>query len=230
MANDTLFTLLQINDSMFPIGSFAHSYGLESYVNDGVVCDNDTAARYAELTLTHNIFYNDGAFLNKAYHYAQKKNAWQKLCELDELATALKAPSEIRNASQKLALRFLKLTSELDEKPLCRKYLNAIEENALTGHYSIALALYAAKSGISRTNTLTAFYYNSINGIVTNCAKMVPISQTIAQKILYSLQETVADLVKKQDEMPDDKIGMCCIGQEIKSMQHEKQYSRIYIS
>ncbi len=229
MATDNILTLLQINDSMFPIGSFAHSYGLESYVNDGVVCDNDSAARYAELMLTHSIFYNDAAFLNKAYHYA-KKNAWKKLQQLDELVTALKAPSEIRNASAKLAIRFLKLTSELDEKPLCRKYMNAIEENSLTGHYSIALALYAAKAGISRKNTLTAFYYNSINGIVTNCAKMVPISQTVAQKILYSLQETVADLVRKQDEMPDDKIGMCCMGQEIKSMQHEKQYSRIYIS
>lgn len=230
MATDHLFTLLQINDSMFPIGSFTHSYGLESYVNDGIVCDDDSAAKYAKLMLTHNIFYNDAAFLNKAYRYAKEEGAWTKLKELDELATASKAPSEISNASKKLAIRFLKLTCELDEKLSCRKYLSAIEKDTLSGHYSIAFALYAEESGISITSALTAFYYNSINGIVTNCAKMVPISQTVAQKILHDLQDTVADLVKKQSEIPEDEIGMCCIGQEIKCIQHEKQYSRIYIS
>ncbi len=225
-----LFTLLQINDSMFPIGSFTQSYGLESYVNDDIVSDNESAAKYTELMLTHNIFYNDAAFLNRAWHFADEKDAWKQLRELDEMVTALKAPSEISSASKKLGIRFLKLTLELDKKPLCKKYLNAIQKNTLFGHYSIAFGLYAKESGISRTNTLTAFYYNSINGIVTNCAKMVPISQTYAQKILHDLQDTVADLVKKQNRMPEDKLGLCCIGQEIKCMQHEKQYSRIYIS
>ncbi len=38
-----LLTLLQINDSMFPIGSFTHSYGLETYVDKGLVNNNETA-------------------------------------------------------------------------------------------------------------------------------------------------------------------------------------------
>ncbi len=227
---NTLFTLLQINDSMFPIGSFTHSYGLESYVNDDIVADNQSAAKYTKLMLTHNVCYNDAAFLNKAWHFAGEKDAWKQLKELDELVTALKTPSEISNASKKLGIRFLKLTLELDKKPLCQKYLKAIEKGVLFGHYSIAFGLYAKEAGISRPNTLTAFYYNTLNGIVTNCAKMVPISQTYAQKILHDLQDTVTDLVKKQNRMPEHKIGLCCIGQEIKCMQHEKQYSRIYIS
>jgi urease accessory protein len=59
---------------------------------------------------------------------------------------------------------------------------------------------------------------------------MVPISQIIAQKILYNLQPLVTELIEKQAEMHESYIGICCIGQEIKSMQHEKLYSRIYIS
>lgn len=226
-----LLTLLQINDSMFPIGSFTQSYGLESYINDHLVHDNDTAEKYTRTMLRYNIFYNDAAFVNKSWHYANdKKTAWKNIQKLDELVTALKAPIEINNASQKLAIRFLKLTQQLKKNPICSKYLTAIEKGQLSGHYAIAFALYAHHEGITSKDTLAAFYYNTLNGIVTNCAKMVPISQIVAQKILYNLQPLVSELVEKQNDLSDDYIGICCIGQEIKSMQHEKLYSRIYIS
>ncbi|MEN9684494.1 MAG: hypothetical protein RLZZ28_280 [Bacteroidota bacterium] len=226
-----LLTLLQINDSMFPIGGFTQSYGLESYINEGIVHNNETAEKYTRTMLLHNIYYNDAAFLHKAWNFAQeKRTAWANIKKLDELVTALKSPAEISNASQKLAIRFLKLTQQLKKNTLCNKYLSTIEKGELHGHYAIAFALYAQGEGIPLKETLTALYYNALNGIVTNCAKMVPISQIVAQKILFDLQPTVIDLVNSQHEMPESHIGICCIGQEIKCMQHEKLYSRIYIS
>jgi urease accessory protein len=226
-----LLTLLQINDSMFPIGSFTQSYGLESYINERIVHDNASAEQYTRTMLEHNIFYNDAAFVYKAWHYAaDTKTAWKNIKQLDELVTALKSPIEIKNASQKLGIRFLKLTKELKSNDICNTYLAAIEKGEASGHYAIAFAVYANTENIPIKETLAAFYYNTLNGIVTNCAKMVPISQSIAQKILYHLQPLVSELIEKQAEMPESHIGICCIGQEIKSMQHEKLYSRIYIS
>jgi urease accessory protein len=225
-----LLTLLQINDSMFPIGSFTHSYGLESYVNSNLVKDNESAAVYARNMLEHNIHYNDAAFLNKAWHLVNGKRYWNKLTGLDELATALKAPAEIRDASQKLAIRFLKLTMGLKPYEGCNRYLQEIQDGKLHGHYAIAFGMYARLSGIAREDALGAFYYNNLNGIVTNCAKTVPISQTVGQKILFDLLPVIEQLVKQQDELDEELIGLCCIGQEIKCMQHEKLYTRIYIS
>lgn len=225
-----LLTLLQINDSMFPIGSFTHSYGLETYVTNRMVRDNDTAAKYAETMLKHSVFYNDAAFLNQAWNICSTRKVWKKLEDLDHLATALKAPMEIRQASNKLAIRFLKLALELQSFAFCRKYLHAIQEGAVNGHYAIAFGMYTQLCGIEREDALRAFYYNTLNGIVTNCAKSVPISQTVSQKILFQLKDTIEDLVKKQNSLEEDKIGLCCIGQEIRCMQHEKLYTRIYIS
>ena len=37
------FLLLQINDSLFPIGGYSHSYGLETYIQKGIVQDLETA-------------------------------------------------------------------------------------------------------------------------------------------------------------------------------------------
>lgn len=225
-----LLTLLQINDSMFPIGGFTHSYGLESYVSQGFVHDVPTSAVYAENMVKENLFYNDAAFLAQTWKMLEEKQHASKFAAQDEFITALKAPREIRDASRKLAIRFLKLTLDLQYSPRCKNYLKKIQQGQLHGHYPVAFAMYAQSKGISMKDALTAFYYNTLNGIVTNCAKLVPISQNEAQKILFRLQPLISELVEKQTDMDESLIGMCCIGQEIRSMQHEKQYSRLYIS
>ena len=33
------FLLLQVNDSLFPIGGYSHSYGLETYIQKGKTAD-----------------------------------------------------------------------------------------------------------------------------------------------------------------------------------------------
>ncbi|MFT2008537.1 urease accessory protein UreF [Pontibacter sp. 13R65] len=225
-----LLTLLQINDSMFPIGSFTHSYGLESYVSQGIVKDTPSATVYAKNMLRYSIYYNDAAFLQKAWALLEAKKPAREMQKLDELITALKAPAEIRDASKKLAVRFLKLTQELHPDKKCSNYLTKIREGKLHGHYVVAFAMYAHASNITLKDALLAFYYNTLNGIVTNCAKLVPIGQGDAQKILFDLQPTIKQLVDEQESMEEEMIGLCCIGQEIRCMQHEKQYSRIYIS
>ena len=225
-----LLTLLQINDSMFPIGSFTHSYGLESYVSQGIVKDTPSATRYAKNMLCHNIYYNDAAFLHMTWVLLEARKSARELHKLDEFITALKVPSEIRMASKKLAIRFLKLTQELHPVKRCSNYLTKIQEEKLHGHYAVAFAMYAHAHGINLKDALLAFYYNALNGIVTNCAKLVPIGQCDAQKILFDLQPTIKQLVDEQEFMEQDMIGLCCIGHEIRCMQHEKQYSRLYIS
>ena len=41
-----LFMLFQINDSLFPIGAYSHSYGLETYIQKKLVTDIDSAFEY----------------------------------------------------------------------------------------------------------------------------------------------------------------------------------------
>ncbi|MDU7968180.1 MAG: urease accessory protein UreF, partial [Paeniclostridium sordellii] len=40
--NKNIFILLQINDALFPIGAYSHSYGLETYIQKNIVKDIDT--------------------------------------------------------------------------------------------------------------------------------------------------------------------------------------------
>ncbi|KGE12311.1 urease accessory protein UreF [Sphingobacterium deserti] len=225
-----LLTLLQINDSVFPIGSFTHSYGLETYIHKRIVHDVESTRSYAETMLKHNVYYNDAAFFLRAWEICSGKFSMRKLIELDTLVSSLKSPYEIREASRKLAIRFLKVVESFKSIRRGKAYLEAIQTGEAGGHYAIAFAMYAQYQQISFEDALSAFYYNTLNGIVTNCAKLVPISQTEGQKILFSMQDLIKDLVSTQKDMEESMLGNCCIAQDLRCMQHEKLYTRIYIS
>ena len=40
------YLLMQINDALFPIGAYSHSYGLETYIQKDIVHDMETAQKY----------------------------------------------------------------------------------------------------------------------------------------------------------------------------------------
>jgi urease accessory protein len=225
-----LLTLLQINDSVFPIGSFTHSYGLETYIHKGLVHNSATTKSYAQSMLRYNMYYNDAAFFAKAWQLCEGKFSKVKLLELDRLVSSYKSPYEIRQASKKLAIRFLKVVDGFGAARRCKSYLEAIQSGEASGHYPIAFAMYAQSQGISYEDALSAFYYNTLNGIVTNCAKLVPISQMDGQQILFDLQGLIQELVSSQADMDEDMLGNCCVAQDLRCMQHEKLYTRIYIS
>lgn len=230
MINTALFHLLQITDSSFPIGAFSHSSGLETYTQQGLVHDEQSSRLFLENTLNFNTQYNDAAFLVWAYHYGMKKDT-DALFLLDQEVSSLKTPIEIRTASKKLSIRFLKVIDFFYlENPVLSAYASAVLEKKIEGHYAIVFGLYCQGLGISLADTLTAFYYSSSASIVTNCVKLIPLSQMTGQKILFAIQPLIASLVLKTPGISRDEIGRSTPEFDIRAMQHQNLYSRLYMS
>jgi len=229
MHNTSLLSLLQLTDPTLPIGGFSHSAGLETYVQQRLVKDAATAQEFITGMLAQNIRYTDAAFVSLAYD-AVRGNSLEKLLALDVECTSVKLPKEIRQASQKLGIRLLKIFAEIHPNALAASYKKAIDSKVAAGHYCLVFGLYAFALGIPKAEALTGFYYNAAVGMVTNSVKLIPLGQQDGQKLLFALQPLIQELVQSSLNPDLDLIGLCCPGFDMRSMQHEQLYSRLYMS
>ena len=237
----SLLSLLQLSDPALPIGGYAHSGGLETYVQEGVVRDAGTAGAFVREMLTRNLFYTDAALVALSYQATAGQDL-DGLLELDGLCEAVKLPREVRQASRKLGMRLLKIfggkvAGSATGNDVRRGiigimgiYGGAVQAKQTPGHYCIAFGSCAAALGTGLREALTGYYYNAAAGMITNCVKLIPIGQQDGQELLFALQPLIGDLVEKTLEPDRELIGMCCAGLDIRCMQHEQLYSRLYMS
>lgn len=227
--NNSLLSLLHLSDPALPIGGYSHSAGLETYVQLGIVKDAATAKGFVTEMLSKNIHYSDAAFVSLAYG-ATGINDLSTILSLDEECTAVKLPREVREASRKIGWRLIKNFQPLCNNELLSEYAKAAKSQVVSGHYCIAFGLLANILNISKKDALTGFYYSAAAGFVTNSVKLIPLSQQHGQEILFSLHPLIEELAEKSLQPDKDLIGLCCSGFDIRSMQHERLYSRLYMS
>ena len=227
--NSALLQLLHLSDPTLPIGGFSHSAGLETYVQQGTIKDTASATAFCMEMLDKNLCYTDAALAGLAYT-ATVDNDLAALIHLDDVCNAVKLPIEMRTASIKLGLRLRKIFQPHHDNATLNDYSKAVKEQHAVGHYCISFGILAAMMGIDKRDAITGFYYNAAAGFVTNAVKLVPLSQQSGQGILLQLIEAIPAMVEKSMAADEAMIGICCTGFDISSMQHERLYSRLYMS
>ena len=311
----SFFELLQLNDATFPIGSYTFSWGLETFVQQGIIHDSKSAEAFIGSELSGSFLYSDllavrlaweassvgsagevhsasgvgsagaadcasgvgsaGAVhcasgvvkaneahsasgvgkANEAHSASCTGNApepnnaslvctvpsWQKLQALDEIYGASRGPFELREGSRKLATRFEKTTDAFCEIPLLA---NGTHGENSTGsasemhgaktaayqavYFPVAYGTHCAERGIPLEECLAAFTYSQVSARVTTCVKLVPLSQSEGQRILYSLMKNFSDIVAKCFTLSENDLCRSSPGLDLRAMQHEYLYSRLY--
>jgi urease accessory protein len=229
MKNSFIGNLLHLSDPTLPIGGFSHSHGLETYVQLNIVHDVASTELFIVENLKSNVKYNDASFVQLAYK-AAAANDLDEIILLDQECTALKSAKEIRQASQKLGIRLIKIFMRHKDHELISKYNIEIKNKTASGHYCIAFGIYAFLLGIPLEETLYSYYYNTAIGLVTNSVKLVPLGQLDGQDIIFRLQPVMERLVSETLKTDRSLVGMLDIGLDIRCMQHEHLYSRLYMS
>jgi urease accessory protein len=229
LKQNAMLALLHLSDSTLPIGGYAHSAGLETYVQSGKVHDRSTAEAYVINMVSMNLQYNDASFMSLAFAAAMA-NDIEEIFRLDELCSAFKVPSQLKMSSQKLGIRLIKIFKRYYRSKLIDEYEASIRLKQADGHYCILFGVYASLMEISLDDALTAYYYNAAAGMVTNAVKLIPLGQLDGQDILFRMQPLIKELVLHTITPDISKLGRCNTGFDIAAMQHERLYSRLYMS
>ena len=254
---DNLFYLLQVNDALFPIGAYSHSQGLETYIQKGMVHDVPTAEEYIRNKLRWNLLYTELLAARLAYEYAAQKpcgrkpdgqpsvpgesadcgdaagsDTVQNLIRLEEILEASRLPYEQREAVRKMGSRFAKTVQKLGipecEEGIFAEYL-AARKGRSTSHCCI-YGVFCAVMKIEEEQALAHYLYAQTSAMVTNCVKTVPLSQTAGQQLLTGCYDEFADLLQEVMTCTEEDLCRSAPGFDLRGIQHERLYSRLYMS
>jgi urease accessory protein len=223
-------SMLQIFDSAFPTGGYAHSFGLEGLVQSGIVSDESSFETFLQTDVYHSLSRVDLPIFRLAYESYITED-FMKLTKLDDLAYASKATSEIRQASSRIGKQFLILIEKtidndqdrLDECALIKNHLSTQQITVVMGAACAVFKLpLAAALNAYATKTIHAFGQASI--------KLLNFGPYQMQKIMFRQQETIINAAKESITVPVDMIGSNSPRWDLASALHERSETRLFIS
>ena len=99
--SDALLRLLHLCDSLFPIGSFAYSDGLESAAAAGLVTGKTGLGEWLEMCRDEGFGRTDGPAIAIVWSALERAD-WDAVVTIDEEVTALRASSTTRMANRSM--------------------------------------------------------------------------------------------------------------------------------
>ena len=221
------FELLQLNDSTFPIGAYTLSWGLETFVQQKIIYDSQSALEYLESEISSSFLTNELLPVRLSYEYAGEEQ-WDKVSEIDEIYNAAKSAKEIRSGSKKITARFFKTVSLWQNGGGGAG--EVIEKLSRLNHFPVIYGVYCTLKKIPLEDALKTFLYSQFSARVTTLVKLIPLSQNEGQKILHSLFEDFDRILSDVSKLGEDDLCRSCPSSEIRGMQHEYLYTRLYMS
>ena len=227
-----LWRLLQISDQFFPTGGYAFSHALETYVTAGIVHDRVSCHRLLENLGWHAIGPCDLVFCVQAYRLAtggvhNTLDTLTALIGLDHRLTAYKVPRELRQESQHTGQAFLRAAMALDPVPLVQAFWEQVLQGTTPGQHAIVFGLVAQGLGCDQESTLLAYLYTVLTGLVAAALRLVPLGQSDGQRLLHALAPLGRALIAQYGALSPEDAWSSTPGLDIRSMQHERLYSRL---
>ncbi|WP_036651917.1 urease accessory protein UreF [Paenibacillus pini] len=226
---NNLLSLFQLCDSNFPIGSFSHSFGLESYIQEDKIHDQNTFFGWLKVYLHEQLVYSDGLASRLVYEALIDDNI-QEIWRLDRQLTVQNLPRETREGTQMIGDRMLKLTESLYGLPILSKYRDEVKHKDAFGHPAIVFTMVAHGLHVSKQDTILYYLYSAISSQVQNAVRAIPLGQTAGQKITHQSIPELNHAVDRIMKLTNDDFGMVSPGIELSQMKHERVNIRIFMS
>jgi urease accessory protein len=213
----TRLRLLQIFDSQFPVGAFAHSGGVETYAALGGGPAELADVLDAQLALGWG--RSDLAAAHLAWRATKKEDPPLSLYarQLD----ALKVLPAVRKSSIGLGRRTVAL--------LKRLYPEAVVD-VDPPHHAIVIGGATARLGIDARDGLLAYAHSLAMGTLAAGLRCMPVSPAQAQELLAGAHGAIAVAVDRALDDPESCFFTCTPALDIRSHQQSLLRTRLFQS
>ena len=224
-----LLGLLQASDALYPTGSYAHSFGLEGMIDAGVVRDRATLRTFLLTSVLPSLRNVDLPLAAHAWKAFGARD-WPVVGEVCVLASALRAPRELRAAAEAIGRQRAELLANVHEAELAREFLRRAAEGRWPHCTAVSAALEARVHGAPLAAVLAGVCYAAVAGVIAAATKLLRLGQNAAQGLLTEMLALCPAMVGPAAELPLDEIGWFNPWLDAASARHETASARLFIS
>jgi urease accessory protein len=224
-----LIGLLQTGDSYYPTGSYAHSFGLEGLVQEGVVRDRATLRDFVFRSAIPALRHADLPLAAHAWRALEKPD-WARVAELSVLSSALRTPREARIASENIGRQRAELLATLRANPLAQAFVQRADTEGWPFSAAVSAALEGRTLGAPLGAVLAGVYYANIAALLAAAMKILRLGQNGSQSLLTEALAAAPAVIAAAEATPQDEIGWFNPWLDIAAARHETADSRMFIS
>ncbi len=221
--------LLQLSDSFYPTGAYAHSFGLEGLAQEGVVRDRATLRMFLLDQVLPQLARTDLAVAGRAWAAAGEPPDWPRLRELCFLGSALRSAREPREASEAIGRQRLDLAALLHGGLAAEFNRRALAEG-WPRPSCVAAAIEGQTLGAPREAVLAAIIYSTTAGLVAASVKLLRLGQNASQTLLAEALRQTPALIAEALACEIAEVGAFNPWWDVAAARHESADFRLFIS
>lgn len=229
MDTSALIGLMQLADSAFPAGGFAHSSGLEQLVREGAISSADEIATFVRSLLRHSLATSDAVVAGVCAEAAGRDGS-SSIMEADRALFVMKTTTELRSASTSMGRRMLREVSAHVAHPALCSFAQEIDAGATPGTLAAVYGVSGGVLGVPGEGAAAAFLLASATSMLHAAMRLLPISHRDVQRALHDLRPEIARLAALACTVPVGDLRSFHPLQEIASMRHRTATVRLFAS
>jgi urease accessory protein len=226
---DALLAALQFADGLFPAGGFAHSLGLETYVQDGVVRDRAGLEEIVAAHLEGSAGPADAVAVAAGVRIAAEGDApaW---IGLDERLEAMKPVPETREASRQMGRQTLRVAAALGPDAFLTELARAVDDGLAPGHHAAVFGAALGRAGVAPELAAAAYLHSTAALLVGAGLRLIALGQLDGQRVLAAMRPRIARLAAAAADAGPADMWSFSPGLELAGLRHATFESRLFRS
>lgn len=221
-----LLPLLQLSDSALPTGGFSHSFGMETFLERGLIDGEASFASWLSQFVSIQLTYSDGFALRLAY----EASSVDEIARVDRMIAAAALPREVREAGTKMGARMLAIAGTVAPGARLAGYAADVGSGRCAGNPAVAFGVAGRQLGVPLEELLASYLFTAVTSLTQNAIRAIPIGQDAGQRVLLGTHPKIMDAVHRIQALDADDFGITAPGLEIAQMRHERQRVRMFMS